>query len=304
MIVSLASQIERENWNNFVLENKGSIFHLWEWGKIIKESLNYQNVFFISKDKDNVINGILPLFVKKDSSENKLVTLPCTGYNNVLVKNLRVRQILLKAAVSFATKTNKNLELHTTERFNHLPKKLTLKKSILCTFTQKTNCNYQKIFKNKLNKHKRNRLRKLEKMKVEIKKANKTDFAQFYGMYLKMMKKNETASLPKTIFVSAFFSLGQYSLFLKCIHRKKVRAYLWSFVYGDTIYLWRSAYRRNPPTESIYLDALFQKTIKIACTDKSINAVDSGIARCESGLAFFKRHWGFKPKQVYVINSY
>ena len=303
MAISLALHAEKEDWNNFVLERKGSIFHLWEWGKIIEQSLNYQKIFFISKDKVNNIDGILPFFfAKKGTFKYKLVSLPCTGYVNVLAKSLKVRQALLEAATTFSKKKKADLELYTTEKLNHLPKALSLKKSIFCTFLQKTSCDYQEIFKNKLDKNKRSRLKKIKRMKVEIKKANKQDLDQFYKMYLKMMEKIGELPLPRSFFELTFIDLEQHSLFLKSIHEKKVRAFLWSFIFCGTLYLWRNAYRRIPPKESIYLESLFQENIKIACSDKSIKVANSGIARCESGLAFYKTHWGFKPQQVFLIN--
>lgn len=301
MSISIANKNDEDYWNDFVLKNAGSIFHLWEWGDVVDKGLGFKRRFLKSQDKDGKLNGILPLFLVR-YSEDKLISPPYTGYIDALAKNQGVKRSLYEFALNYSVKINASLELYTSEKQVQLAENGSQKTSDLCNFLLNTDCSYKDVFYQRLDTNKRKRLRKIAKMGIKIEQADESDLDNFYKMYLKMMKTLGFPPLPKLIYQLVYDNFNKYSTFLKSIVGRKVGAYLWSLSYGGKLYLWRSAYLRESSKTGIY-DVLIENAIKEACRNKDIKEIDMGISVCKSGAAFFKKKWGFSPRDVYLIKN-
>lgn len=301
MSIYITNKNDKDNWNDFVFKNAGSIFHLWEWGDVVEKSLGFKRRFIKSQDKDGKLNGILPLFLSGDS-EDKLISPPYTGYIDALAKNQGVKRALYEFVLNHFIKRNVNFEFYTSEKQSQLAESLTQTSSGLCNFLLNTDCSYEDIFYKKLDTNKRKRLRKIAKMGIKIGQADRSDLNNFYRMHLKMMEKLGFSPLPKLLFKLAFNNFKKHSIFIKSIVGEETGAYLWSLFYGGKLYLWRSAYLRDLSKAGIY-DVLIENAIKEACRNKDIKEVDMGISVCKSGAAFFKRKWGFSSREIYLIKN-
>ena len=303
MGVYITARDEKREWNNFVSQSNGSIFHLWEWGEVIEECLKQRKTFFVSRGKNGKINGILPLFFKSILCKNKLISLPCTGFVDVLAKNPEVKKALLEAAFRFATETEAQLKIYNSEKLKQLPEPFCQKESMLSNYLLRTDGTYQDIFDNKLGRSKRREIREIKKVGIEIKKANRNDLGQFYKMHLRMMKKLGVLPLPKLAFELIIDNFEKYSLFMKSIVEGETKAYMWNFIYGEKIYLWRIAYQRGSSKDNLYYQALIEESIKIACNDKYIRLADFGCAVPGGGHAYVKERWSSSPLQIYLISQ-
>jgi hypothetical protein len=298
-----AVKSDYKDWNDFLESRNGSIYHLWQWGEITEKTLNYKRLFLISKNEKKKIKGILPLYFKKNISGNKLIALPCTCFVGILANDPNAKRDLMKFANELAIKKKAQIEFNSIERVGNLPKGLYQSKSNLADYFLKTNNNYQEFINSISSSGKRKSIRRLEKTGIKVVEADKDDIGSFYTMHSQMIRNMGVLTFPRELFELTYNVLNKESFFIKSVYKDKTKAYMWSFIYGRKLYVWKNAYKRGSSKESVYLDALLNENIKYACSRKDIKEIDFSCAWTNSGLAEYKMSWGFNPRDVYVTKN-
>jgi len=191
----------RKEWNDVVQKSSASeIFHLFEWGELIKKTYNIR-VFRLAAEVDGKIVGILP-FVHFGTPffGRKIVSLPfadiggfCTVGENGAVPRGFVRKLIKVAKRfnvdfiefrSFRENANDLIDMGFHEGFQAFSYRLN------------TSVPYDVIWK-KYNKKIRHNIRKMKKLCLEIREAQcKSDIDKYYRIYLERMKNFGTPPAP------------------------------------------------------------------------------------------------------------
>jgi serine/alanine adding enzyme len=140
MLIRLFREEDRNRWDSYVLKAPTSTcYHLIDWKNVIEESFSHKTYYLLSEDKNNEINGILPLVhLKSILFGNFMVSLPYFNYGGICADNEEISNQLLKEAADIASENNaEHIELrHTYHINNGLPVK-TAKVSMRLELPQK-----------------------------------------------------------------------------------------------------------------------------------------------------------------------
>ncbi len=303
MGIYVARQKEHEDWNRFVAQEKGSIYHLWQWGEIIERTLKYQKLFLIARNDKNEIKGILPLYFKDNIKGGKLVSIPSTCFAGIITRNTNTNRNLLNFALNWAKEYKAQIEMNSLDKLDDSIKRLSLKTSNLADYILKTNGSYVEYINSISSTRRRKRIRRLAKTKINIVKARPGDVSDFYNMHSQMLKNMGIRVSPINLFELTYKELKKETFIIKSVLRGEVKAYMWSFIYGRKLYIWKNAYIRGPSRDSVYLDLLLAKNIELACSSKTIEEIDYSCAWTNTGLAEYKMKWGFSPRIIYVFKT-
>lgn len=105
MIVELTKEYEKK-WNEYLNKNPNStIFHTLKWKELIKKNHNYNPLYFLSLE-NNQVNGILPLFHIKNLFSNKISSNPFSFLAPILYDNEEILKSLIKYAIDLTRRKN------------------------------------------------------------------------------------------------------------------------------------------------------------------------------------------------------
>jgi len=81
--------IEDSRWDKFVQNHpEGTIFHLSNWGKVIRKTYGYEPYYLVLEDKSKNIHGGWPFFlVNNGIMGKKLISIPFTDYIKPLISS-------------------------------------------------------------------------------------------------------------------------------------------------------------------------------------------------------------------------
>lgn len=301
--IGIATPSDKNVWNAFVRRQCGSIYHHWEWADIISQSLGHTPIFFVARNYTDQIEGIFPLFLKQERGNAMLITLPCIGYTDPLTKHSTISMIMLEHIALWAQKKHILLEMSWSQTLNRVSARLFQHTDNVCFFTTNTTVPYTLWQITSLKSDKKRRLRKAKKMNIAVQTVGKSHIKKFYEFHLHAMKTVGIMAHPLSLYVQTFDHLPDNSLLLQASINGEPKAYLWGFTAANTIYLWKNGYIKGTSKNSVYYDVLIERFIQIACANKHIAQVNFSTAWCRSGLADFKKHWGFTAHPVYVLCS-
>lgn len=104
----IEARTERDEiaWDRYVMDHplaKG--YHLIGWRRIIEEAYGHQTFYLMTKDRNEEVQGILPLvFLSSRVFGRFLVSVPFLNYGGILTQKAAARRLLLDAAAAAAEK--------------------------------------------------------------------------------------------------------------------------------------------------------------------------------------------------------
>ena len=199
--IKLASDLDKEKWDDFILKNKGTIFQLFKWKNIIEKTTSYKPYYFYLEE-NNEIMAVLPAFlIKNIFFGNKLISVPYGDEAGPLGDATSVNIILDELI-----KNNLNLDQIEIHRLD-LENKNFIKSWNYYTFLINLNKSEQEIligFDKKL----RNIIKKTEKENLTIEEiASLKQLKIFYSIYQKNMHELGTPPLSFKFFKNLFIEL-------------------------------------------------------------------------------------------------
>ena len=292
--ISMASDNDREPWNNFIADHpQASIYHRFEVADLIKQVFSQQPFYFKSLDKSGSINGVLPTIrLKSLLFGDYFVSLPFFNYGGVLANNDATAQAL----ISYATATATNIGASHIE-FRHInpaPGALTLRQDKVLMIKQLPESKEElfKSFKTKLRAQIKRPTR--EGARVEI--GAQELLTDFYRVFSENMRDLGTPVYSVDFFQTMLDQDWLDTTILVVYINREPTAAGFLVKNGDRMEIpWastRSKFNRLAVNMSLYAEALS------LAIEKDCSEFDFGRSTVDSGTYRFKKQWGTEPVQL------
>lgn len=279
-------------WNEFVSRMpNSSIFHLWEWGEVIRKSLGHPT-FHLAVYKGQELLGVLPLTHLTSRLFGKsLISMPFLNYGGVLGSN-EAESSLYQFAIDLARNSNVDyLEFrHTFPSQTSHPVRLD-KATFILPLAETVEATF-----NAFRKATRNRLRKVNEYGLRVERGNHL-LEPFYHGFAIAMKEHGTPVLPKSFFEQVTSYFGSEAQFYIAYSGSSIAGCKLTLKWRDKMYQVWGGY---PHT---YRHSLANYLLS---WEASKDAIEQGLKYCDfgrstrnSGPAEFKRHFGCVEHQLY-----
>ncbi|MBI5643625.1 MAG: FemAB family PEP-CTERM system-associated protein [Deltaproteobacteria bacterium] len=287
----LYSDGDRNRWEDFVEASPdSSLYHRISWKGVIERSFGHKSYYLMAEDHSGAVIGVLPLVhLQSFYFGSFFVSLPYFNYGGVCAATEDARAILIKEAISLASKNNaSHIELrHTSDHFDELPSKKA-KVSMLLDLPD-TIEGLSRSFSSKL----RSQIKRPEKegMRSVIGKGNELE--NFYSVFARNMRDLGTPVYSKGFFKNILDAFPEASWICTVFHGDTPVASGFLAGFKDRLEIpWASSlreYNRYSPNMLLYWSVL-----KFAC-ENGYKVFDFG--RCTPGenTYKFKEQWGAKP---------
>ncbi len=296
MKVRLFNDEDRDRWDSYVLKSPASTsYHLISWKDVIERSFGHKTYYLLAEDKDNEINGILPLIhLKSFLFGNFMVSLPYFNYGGICADNEEIADQLLNVAIVLAKEKHvKHIELRHMQPINKVLPLKTAKVSMRLKLPQNSE-ELWKSFSSKL----RSQIRRPEKEGMYSRLGKEEELDSFYTIFSMNMRDLGTPVYSKEIFRNIFSEFPETTR-ICTIYSKWADPVASGFLVGFKEILeipWASSlrsYNHYSPNMLLYWSAL-----KFAC-ENGYKVFDFGRSTPEEGTYRFKEQWGAKPTQLY-----
>jgi CelD/BcsL family acetyltransferase involved in cellulose biosynthesis len=304
LTIRRATNNDEKAWESYVFAHKeASFFHRFIWGRILEEGGIGKRLYFLAENKNEIV-GIFPAFIVYKPILN-IRCLPLSDYGSPLVSHPQVlthllknikRQLIKDFCVYLSFRAPKFLTF-----FNAIPKGYEKELSSYGIRLNISGDNVDRIWKEKISKKRRNRIRKAMKSNIDIKLGGATkDLIIYYKLYNDTMHRKGVSSANPKLFASIFRNLQPQRDFLIMLSEYDGRfiAGNLAFLFRDGIYLWGNVSSK----EFLSLcpnDLLYWYLIEYAC-ERGYNFVDFGPSSIHKDRTYlFKIQFGGEPFEIY-----
>ncbi|KYK23663.1 hypothetical protein AYK24_07220 [Thermoplasmatales archaeon SG8-52-4] len=184
--VEYYSDKNKNNYSTFLLNNfESNIFHTIQWKEIIESHYNFKSYYFISRDNNRNIRGILPSFYLKNMYGKRLDSIPLSIYGGALGEDKFVEPLVKKIfELNQELQCNYIIIKQYPIRFSHLFKKAGMKK-IVNRYTQVVKLKKPDVLWREISKSNRNSIKKAIKYDVRIERiVDEEDLSRFHELEL------------------------------------------------------------------------------------------------------------------------
>ncbi len=284
--IKLATDADKEKWDDFVLKNNGTIFQLFKWKNIIEKTYNYTPYYFYLEE-NNKISAIFPTFLTKSKFfGDKLISIPHGDEAGPLGDNEAINQILDE--IDKKLLKIDQIEIH---NFNINHKGFT-KPWNYCTFLIDISRPEQEIL-NSLDKKLRNTIKRTQKENLVIEEIKSLkELKTFYSIYQKNMHELGTPPLTFNLFKNIFLEL--YPSNLKSYLVKYNNDYIAGsiFLIDNETARWlfgvtHPKFRNKNPITLMTWQFILEN-------HKKLKTLDLSVSRSDSGNFDFKKKWNGK----------
>jgi serine/alanine adding enzyme len=295
MNVRLFREGDRDSWNAYVRESeKSTCYHLIGWKDVIERSFGHKTYYFLSEDKNNTINGILPLVhLRSVLFGNFMISLPYFNYGGICADNKEIADQLLREARRVAVGKNSNhIELrHTQDAHSELHVK-TAKVSMRLLLPEDPN-----VLWGSLNSKLRSQIKRPAKEEMYSKIGREEELDSFYDVFSINMRDLGTPVYPREFFKNILREFQE--TWIITVYTREGRPAASGFLLGYRRQLeipWASSLRKHNRYGPNML--LYWNSLKFAC-ENGYNVFDFGRSTIGEGTYRFKEQWGAKPVQLY-----
>jgi len=298
MIIEELSERYENEWDTFVLNHpNGTIYHQIGWRKLIQQTYNHTPVYFIGKENEMIV-GIIPLFIIKSFFNKKLVSIPYCPYGGVLAINDKIQNRLIDKAVSLTKELNlKYLELRERRDLNYGLEKADKYVSFMLKLSQDSN-DLLESFSSSTRRH----IRKAEKIDFEIRR-NK-DIDTFYSLYSKHMRNIGTPTLGYKFFNNLADILNSYYSIATIYYNNQPVSSILLLYFKDIVIYDRGA--SSVEHKNLNLNYVLFWNIICDLSKQNYTYFDFGRSIPESGTYQFKNGWRpevIKMQYQYYLNT-
>jgi FemAB-related protein (PEP-CTERM system-associated) len=293
--VKNALEDEVVEWNNFVYSHPlSTLYHLYEWRTVIEKSFGHKTFYLLSRDTDNIVQGILPLVFMNGIMFGKfLISLPFVNYGGLLCNDTNTESLLM----DMTRHIQQDVGAEYTE-FRHIIKYAhdfsTKEHKMTMTLELERDLDSQwKTFNTKL----RNQIRKAMKSGLSVRVSHIDMLNDFYIVFSRNMRDLGTPVYSKVFFRNILETFPYLTKIFSVFLDKKVIASGIAIWFKDTFEMpWASSirdYKSLCPNNLLYWEA-----IKFAI-ENGFKKFDFGRSTPHEGTYKFKEQWGARPVQLY-----
>lgn len=296
MTIRLYRDDDRNKWDSYLINTpKATCYHQMGWKEVIEKSFGHTTWYFLSEDRNNRIDGILPLVQLKSALfGNYMVSLPYFNYGGVCADSDEIRNNLMISAVKCANDNNaEHIELRHTQAMDNDWQAKTSKVSMRLEIPQNSDKLWE-MFPSKL----RSQIQRPLKEGMYAKLGREECLDDFYAIFSINMRDLGTPVYSKAFFRYILRAFPQ-STWICTVSTKNRQPVASGFLVGfkDSLEIpWASSlrsYNRYSPNMLLYWSVL-----KLAC-DRGYRLFDFGRSTADGGTYRFKAQWGAQPVQLY-----
>ncbi|GAB3001888.1 FemAB family PEP-CTERM system-associated protein [Psychrosphaera aestuarii] len=296
--VSILPPDEFAAWDKYVSDHPlSSLYHKSDWLSLIEASFGQKAYYFIAKNTDDTIVGVLPI-INLDSwlFGNYMVSMPYFNYGSVLADSVAVENQLISAAIE-AAQQNKvsHIQFRAIESAESLLKTMPVS-------TQKVNMildlpETPELLGKAIGSKRRSQIKRPIREGVSHKFGGVELLEDFYEVFCLNMRDLGTPVYSKTFFKAILETFPDNSLLCVVYWQGKPVSTGFLMHYKDRMEIpWASTVRyANRISVNMYL---YWQILSYAI-ENDFKQFDFGRSTVDAGTYKFKKQWGAEPLQCY-----
>ena len=291
--VSLLGHQESE-WNTYVINHpEASLYHRVDWRNVIQESYGHEHFYFVARDSQHKVVGILPLTrLSSHLFGDFLVTTPYFMLGGALADHHSVEQLLMQHANRYAASLGiDHIEYRDSTPRNELPvreDKVNMILTLPDTYTE-----LWASFTSKL----RAQIKRAKREKPEIYLGGKEHLDDFHRVYARNMRDLGSPPHSKQFILNIMETFPNNCwVIVICLNRRPVAAGM-LISHGDTLEIPLASTIREVNPLSINM-LMYWEILKFAIQG-GFRYFSFGRSTRGSGTYRFKKQWGAQVHQLY-----
>ncbi|VAW71557.1 FIG070318: hypothetical protein [hydrothermal vent metagenome] len=291
--VSLLSN-EEPQWNQYVDKNPAcSIYHRYEWKQVIEDTFGHQTYYYIARNTQNEVVGLLPLIrLKSVLFGDFLVSMPYFNYGGAIADHSEIEQQLMTTANTLAEKLQvQHIEYRDDISRANLPVQ-TNKVNMILALPSDEDGLWQG-FTPKL----RAQIKRPQRENPEVFIGKDELLDEFYNVFAHNMRDLGTPVYARSFFknILTTFPLNSHILVIRWQGQPVAAAFL--IGHNDTLEIpWASTLRK---VNHLSMNMLMYWEVLRFAIKKNYKQFDFGRSTRGAGTYRFKLQWGAKPKPLY-----
>lgn len=285
---------DHADWNAYVEKNPAAtIYHRTEWRELIHNTFGHMGHYFVARNRDQKIVGILPLVhMKSRLFGNFMVSMPYFNYGGAVADHPSIEQLLMKSADIHAASLGAS----------HIEYRDDIPREGMPARTEKVNMvlplpgtpdSLMKGFSPKL----RSQIRRAQRENPTIHIGGEEYLHDFYSVFSRNMRDLGTPVYSRNFFRNILHCFPDNCRIVVARLKQKPVAAAFLIGHRDTLEIpWASSLREvNHLGMNIFL---YWEILKFAA-EKEYRYFDFGRSSKGSGTYRFKQQWGAIPRQTY-----
>ena len=291
--ISLLDHQESE-WNVYVDKNPAaSIYHRAEWREVVQKTYGHESFYFIARDIENSIVGILPLIrLSSRLFGDVLVSMPYFMRGGAIADHPEIEQLLMQQANHHAASLGiDHIEYRDDTPRDELPVRQD-KVNMILTLPD-TRTELWLGFTSKL----RAQITRSKRENPKIRFGGKEYLDDFYTVYVRNMRDLGSPAHSKEFVRNILdsFPNNSWIIVLYLNNRPVTAGFL--IGYGDSLSIPLASTIRDVNPLSINM-LMYSEVLKFAIRS-GFRYFSFGRSSRDSGTFRFKQQWGAQPKQLY-----
>ena len=285
---------EASEWNAYVSNNpSASVYHRAEWRNLIHETFGHEGYYFVARDKNSRLTGVLPLIrLKSRLFGDFMVSMPYFNYGGAVADHPLIEDKLMHAANEQARHTGiSHIEYRDDIPRNDLPAKMD-KVNMLLSLPGDPDSLWNN-FSSKL----RAQIRRPQREQPSVLIGGIEYLEDFYSVFSRNMRDLGTPVYGIKFFENILHTFPEETriIIIRLNTRPVAAGFLMS--HGNRLEIpWASAIRDINHISINML--LYWETLKWAILN-GYSHFDFGRSSRDSGTFRFKQQWGARPVQLY-----
>jgi FemAB-related protein (PEP-CTERM system-associated) len=281
-------------WNAYARQNPAaSIYHRIEWRALIRRTFGHSGYYFLARNSNGNITGILPLIrLKSRLFGDFLVSMPYFNYGGAIADSPAVELRLMQAANEHAQRLGvRHVEYRDDIPRNGYPVRAE-KVNMILPLPDTQEILWQG-FTSKL----RSQVKRPRRENPRVHCGGIEYLEDFYSVFARNMRDLGTPVYGKRFFLNILDSFPEESriIVIRLNNRPVAAGFLMD--HGDMLEIpWASTVRDINRLSMNML--LYWEVLKLAIAEKH-RYFDFGRSSMDSGTFHFKQQWGAQPKRLH-----
>jgi len=296
-MIRLVENTDKQAWDAFVDNHPfGTFCHLFDWQTVLRDSSGHTPYYLVSKNSDNVIEGVLPLALTNSFIFGKvLCSTPYCMYGGALANTPEIRTALEQEACDLAKSLGVDyLELRYDQQRDDINTSLFAEKSVHSVFKMPLADNADAIL---LSIKKKQRAVVRHSLKNELDTRIDQDVDTLYHIYSTSVRNLGTPVFPRALFNKLVEVFPNNVDVTTVSDKSKALSSVMSFYYKSVV----MPYYGGGLYEARFTKSNDHMYYKLMChaQEKGCNEFDFGRSKNDSGAYKYKQTWGIEAKPIF-----
>jgi serine/alanine adding enzyme len=306
--IDITKDIDINEWKGLLANSEeATIFHTYEWKKVMCETYsNYNQLFITARNGTGELVAGMPLVSLKEKNIQSIMSLPFNNHGGVVIRNdadKTLRKDILEVFCEFAKKCTRRYILNRLVIVDFFNKheyltSLGFKRRNVFTYILELNSSLEYILMNKVDKKTRSQVRQAIRLGVTIKEVDSVSESEIrilHDITKDTAERHGTTIKPETMktIENILKIMGEKKLakYLVAYHNDVPLAYVLQLMYKDFIFYAMGAsyekYWKLRPN-NLLIWSIIENGVKNGCKYLNFGSVQPE----QSGLKKFKEGWG------------